>query len=579
VKELRIALRLLFAASGTRVLVWVAMIATLCAALMPTLPPFLMKRTIDDGVMKHDAGALTLFASLYMGAVLVELCFALTSQTSLALLGQRSMHDLRARLFAHLQSLDLGYFEREPRGKVLTRLTNDVEALSEMFTSGAVTMFADFVVALGIIAAMLMLDTKLTAIVFLTVPPLVALSEMFRRKARDAFRDIRARVAKLNGYAAEHLAGAEVIQMFRQNARVTAGFGEINEELQAGNRTAIAVDATLFAVVEAIGSAAVAAMIWFAAGDLISGAVQLGVLVAFIQYVQRFFIPIRDLSAKFAVIQSGFAAAERVDQFLAVQPALLPPAAPEARPSMMPVRFEHVGFTYPGKDSRPVLKDVSLALEPGKKIALVGPTGVGKTTFVKLLLRLVDASEGQVVAGGLPVAAWDLAAMRRRVAVVPQDPIVFAGTVRDNLREFDARVSDERIWAAARAIGTDALVERLSGGLDHMLSERGSNLSSGEAQLIAFTRALIREPELLVLDEATSSIDSKSEAAIGRGLEALLAGRAALVIAHRLATLRMCDEIVVIEAGKIAERGTHEALLARGGLYAALYELQFAKAS
>lgn len=568
-------MRLLFASSKARWLVWVALGATLCTSLMPTMPPFLMQRTIDEGVMKHDEAALMRFALLYLGAVLLELAFSLASQTSLAVLGQRSMHDLRARLFSHLQSLDLGYFEREPRGKVLTRLTNDVEALSEMFTSGAVTMFADFVVALGIIAAMLVLNVKLTAIVFLTVPPLVALSEVFRRKARDAFRAIRAQVAKVNAYAAEHLAGAEVIQSFRQNDRASAGFQAINEELNAGYRQAIFVDATLFAVVEAIGAAAVAAMIWFAAGDLISGAVQLGVLVAFIQYTQRFFIPIRDLSAKFAIIQSGFAAAERVDQFLTVRPALPAPAAPATRESIMPVRFEHVGFTYPS-DKRPVLSDISLEIAAGKKLALVGPTGAGKTTFVKLLLRLVDPSSGRVTAGGVAVSEWDLAAMRKRVAIVPQEPIVFAGTLRENLRDFDATVSDARILDAAKAIGTDALIDRLDGGLDHVLKERGSNLSSGEAQLIAFTRALIREPEILVLDEATSSIDARSEAAITRGLSVLLERRAALVIAHRLATLRMCDEIAVIDKGMIAERGTHDELVRKGGLYAALYELQFA---
>ncbi|MCC6807340.1 MAG: ABC transporter ATP-binding protein [Deltaproteobacteria bacterium] len=576
-KELKIALRLLFGTKGTRALVWIALFATLCTALMPTLPPFLMKRTIDDGVLKNDPDTLLFFAGLFVAAVIVELIFSLASQTSLALLGQKAMHDLRGRLFAHLQSLDLGYFEREPRGRVLTRLTSDVEALSEMFTSGAVTMFADFVVALGIVFAMLLLDAKLTAIVFLTVPPLIVLSEIFRRKARDAFRDIRARVARLNGFAAEHLAGAEVIQAFRQHASAEKRFDAINEELQVSQRSAISVDATLFAVVEAIGSTAVAAMIWFAARDLISGALQLGVLVAFIQYVQRFFIPIRDLSAKFAIIQSGFAAAERVDQFLAVKPALSVPAAPRTQAKMLPVRFERVGFAYSG--GKPVLNDVSLTIEPGKKIALVGATGAGKTTFVKLLLRLVDASDGRIVANDLPIGEWDLAAMRRRVAIVPQDPVIFAGTVRDNLREFDPAISDDAIWAAARAIGTDKLILRLPLGLDHPLKERGTNLSSGEAQLIAFTRALIREPELLVLDEATSSIDATNEAAITRGLSVLLENRAALVIAHRLATLRMCDEIIVIEHGKIAERGTHDGLVERGGLYAALYELQFQKSA
>lgn len=572
--EFKTALALLLGDKRLHRLAAFALGATLIGSLLPSLPPYLMKQVIDNAVIPRDGAALLQHIGLYLGALVLEVGFVLASQTALATLGQRSMHALRTRMFGHLQSLDLAYFEREPRGRVLTRLTSDVEALSEMFTSGAVTMVSDMVAAVALFATMLWLDWKLTLIAFLTVPPLVVMAEVFRRKARDAFRAVRAHTAKLNGFTAESLAGATVIAAFDHASASSDEFRKLNAALNLSNRQAIAVDATLFAVVEAIGSIAVAAMLYFAAPELLAGTLGIGVLVAFIQYVQRFFIPIRDLSAKFTIIQSGFAAAERVTEFLALEPTLRDgPTAELPGRSMLPVTLDGVSFSYP--NGAAVLREVTLSIAAGKKIALIGPTGAGKTTIVKLLLRLVDPTAGQLTLAGVDARELTLAALRRNIAIVPQEPIIFAATARENLRAFDARITDAAIMEAAASVGAHHVLARLPEGLDTPLSERGSNLSSGEAQLIAFTRALLAEPELLILDEATSSIDAASERLVTDGLAVLLERRAALVIAHRLATLRMCDEIIVLKDGRIAERGSHAELLARQGVYAALYELQF----
>ncbi len=551
-----------------------ALLATTVASIVPALPPLFMKRAIDGGVVAHDVAVLTQAVLFYLGAVVLETSFQLASQFSLATLGQRSVQTLRARLFAHLQSLDLGYFEREPRGKILTRVTSDVEALSELFTSGAVTMFADVLLALVIFGTMLAINVRLTLVAFVVVPPMLLIAELFRKRARDAFRAIRTQTARLNAFLSEHLAGAPVILAFAREKEANTSFAEVSGELQRSNKAAIAVDAQLFAVVEAIGTFSVAGMIWFGARGLLNGSLEVGLLVAFIQYVQRFFIPIRDLSSKFTIIQSGLAAAERVEQFLDDRPRLVLPEHPERPALATPITFTAATFSY--RPDVPVIQSLDFSLPAGKKFAVVGPTGGGKTTLMKLILRLIDLDSGTVTAGGVPVKLWDSTLLRKKIALVPQEPILFEGSVRDNLTLFDPLIGDDRLWKAARSLGTDALITRLPGGLDASIRERGANLSSGEAQLLAFTRAIVHDPEVLVLDEATSSIDAETEAVVQRGLERLLEGRTALIIAHRLATIRMADEVLVLHRGRLVERGPHEALMQQRGIYYALYELQFA---
>lgn len=549
------------------------------AALVPAIPPLLMKRAIDEGILQKDPGKLFELVVVYLLVVTGEALLALTAQLLVARFGQRAIAAIRRRAFMHLNTLDLMFFEQEPRGKTVTRVTNDVESLAELFTSGAFTIFADILLASVIVLSMLRLNVTLTLAAFVTLPPMLFVAEYFRRQARDAFRHIRSAVSALNAFVSEHLFGHSVVVAFGQQARVQHRFVAVSTAVQNANKRAIWVDSSLFAVVEALSSMSIAALIGFGAASMSEGAVELGVLVAFVQYSQRFFIPVRDLSSKFAIVQSGLTAVERLMDLFALRPSLQPPAQPQALHSVTPIRFASVSFSYGGSDgsARRVLNNVSFGIETGEKIAIVGATGSGKTTLVKLALRLVDVTEGAVVVGQgqTDIKQVDLVSLRRRIALVPQDPVLFEGSLRENLSGFNQAVSDQELLRVCDLLGLGALVSRL-GGLDGAIAERGGNLSSGEAQLIAFARAVTSSPDLLILDEATSAIDPANEALVQQGLLSVLTGRAALVIAHRLSTLRMCDRIVFIEGGQIKESGTHDELMRRGGAYAALYELQFA---
>lgn len=587
--QARSAWRVLIGHGRYRWLLIAAVLATLLVALLPALPPYIIKRVIDEGVLARDIPRLTWLCGLYVIAVLSEFALSVLSQTLLTLYGQRTVAHLRDRLFAHMQRLPLAYFEREPKGKILTRLTSDVEALSEMFTSGAVTMLSDCLVAATIIVAMLSLSPKLTLISLLCAPPLVGLTEYFRRKARDAFRSIRARTAELNAFLSEHLPGLRTVLAFSYEARANQKLRQQNTALQESNKQAIWVDASLYAIIEAISSIAIAAMIWFCAQDTLRGALQIGVVVAFMQYLHRLFTPIRDLSSKLAMVQSGLTAAERTCDFLALPAyAAADPLTPLSEPAhadsaILPIVFDAVHFTYAqsAPQSAPPLslvRGISFRVEPGQKIAIIGATGAGKTTLMKLLLHLIEPTSGAIYFGNNhTLSAATAPQLKRQIAMVPQDPVIFAATLRDNLTLFNHAISDAEIMQVLHALQIEFLLTRSEQGLDTLLDQRSAQLSAGEAQLIAFARALLKRPQLLILDEATSNIDALQEALVQKGLQTLLEGRAALIIAHRLKTLRRADEIWVLNQGLLQERGTHEALLAQEGLYRTLYNLQFSQ--
>ena len=547
------------------------------SALAIILPPYLVQQILDVAIPNADMDLLYVLSGGYLLALVVDYVSGLSSQFAMSVLGQRSMRSLRNDLFSHMQKLPQSYFDVNPIGRTLTRLTNDVESLAEIFATGAVTIISDLITITAIICAMLYLDPGMTLYAFVVVPPLILVTVVVQRFAREAFRAVRKHLSRINTFLSEHLPGMTVVQAFAQEARTISAFDELNIAYRNANHKAIRLDASLFSIVEAMGTAAVAVLVWNGAEDLASGTVQAGVLVAFIQYIRRFFIPIRDLSAKYTILQSAFAGAERVFKLLD-EPITLntKDGAQGVQPMKDGIEFSAVDFAYKDGEDGPdwVLKDIDLKIKPGEKVALVGPTGSGKTTILKLLNRLYDVQKGSITYDGVDLKDLDLAELRRRFAVVLQDVYLFSGTIRDNLR-LAADVSEEKIQEAARIVQAADFIAKLPDGYDTEIKELGANFSAGERQLLAFARALVLDPDILVLDEATSNVDSETEARLQHALDVLLEGRTALIVAHRLSTIRKVDRIVVLQHGEIVQEGSHDELIRVEGLYQQLAELQF----
>ena len=544
------------------------------SAASVVIPPWLVAQMLDVAVPNRDLDLLGTLAWVYLVALGVDYVSGFFSQYLMTVLGQRSMKSLRSDCFAKVQRLGASYFDRNPTGRILTRLTNDVEALAEFFSSGAVTMLSDLITVAAIVGMMVWIDVRMTLFAFVVVPPLILITWGFQRLARRAFRAVRRHLSRINGFLAEHLAGMNVVQVFGQEQRTAEEFYELNDAYRNANRSAIVFDASLYAVVEAIATAAVAVMIWNGAVDMSTGAVGAGTLVAFIQYIRRFFIPVRDLALKYTLLQSAFAAAERIFQLID-EPVLIQsePDAPKPRRLQEGIELRDVWFSYRTPEDW-VLQGLNLKVRPGEHVALVGPTGSGKTTILKLLNRLYDVQRGQVLLDGQDVKSLDLTSMRRLFAVVLQDVHLFTGTVMENL-SLHGSVSPERVKEAAKVVQAHDFIERLPKGYATSVQEYGSNFSAGERQLLAFARALAIDPEVLVLDEATSNVDLQTEARLQRGLRELMKDRTALIVAHRLSTVREVDRIVVLQHGHWVEEGNHATLMRKGGLYAKLASLQF----
>lgn len=541
------------------------------------LQPYLVKVAIDRHLVPKDLSGFGWVLVGLVGVIVLEL-LARFAQTMLTqILGQRVTRDLRVELFRRLQAADLSYIEKNPVGRLMTRVTNDVESLSEAFSSGAVSLVGDLVTLFGIVVMMLALDWRLTLYAFLVLPFLLAMTLLMRKYVRETFRQVRLELSRMNGFLNEAISGMSLIQAFRQEAGMRQEFDEVNVRYRDANFGSIRYDAITYAVVEGMGTAAVAVLLLLGLGLFEAGAVQLGTFVAFIDYLRRFFAPITELSTKYTVLQSAMASAERCVDLLDQHPTVLEPTHPvHPGPLKDAIRFESVGFAY-GPGAPPVLRSLNLTLKKGERVAVVGPTGAGKSTLVKLLCRFYDPTSGRLTLDGVDFRELPLADLRRRMAVVLQDSYLFSGTIEDNVA-LGAHADDkQRLLAAAERTHALEVIRRQGKGWETVVGERGANLSAGERQLIAFARALAVDPEFLLLDEATSSIDPETEALLQKGLDALLEGRTALIIAHRLSTIRKVDRIVVVAGGEIVEEGTHEALLAKGGLYRKLYELQFEK--
>jgi ATP-binding cassette, subfamily B, multidrug efflux pump len=561
-----------------RLAVGASLLLLFAGAALELAGPYLTKVALDRAIPEGDVGLL----GRLMAAYVVALVFAFLCEYAHTLLttwlGQRVMFDLRSEVFSHLQGLSLRYFDRNPVGRLMTRVTNDVEQLNEAFSSGLVTVFGDVFTLVFILGMMLQLNWRLALVTF-TVLPLVAVATfLFRGLIRQAYGDIRVRLARINAFTQEHVSGIRVVQLFGREARTFARFQKVNADHLEANLRSITYYALFFPVIEVLTAVALALILWYGGGETIQGTMTVGVVAAFLQYTRRFFRPIQDLSEKYNILQGAMAASERIFQLLDTEPEVKD--APEPRHLPVPgrgeIEFRDVWFRY-GEDDDWVLRGVTFTARPGERVAIVGATGAGKSTIISLLMRFYDASRGEILFDGVPIRAVPLAELRGRISLVLQDVFLFSEDVASNIRLGNEEIADERVREAARRVGADRFVARLPGGYGQPLGERGTSLSVGERQLVSFARALAFDPLVLVLDEATSSVDSELEAQIEEALGELMRGRTSLVIAHRLSTVQGADQILVLHHGEIRERGTHAELLRRGGLYARLHELQFVR--
>jgi ATP-binding cassette, subfamily B, multidrug efflux pump len=525
----------------------------------------------------HQHGLL-LATILFLLALVAGFAIRYGQEVLLNYLGQRVMYDLRMQIFTTLQRLPLAFFDRNPVGRLMTRLTNDVDALNEMLTDGAVAIFGDIFTLLGIVGVLLWLNWRLALVTFIILPVLAVFMSFFRRAMRDSYRQVRTRLARLNAYIAENISGTQIVQLMGREARNFAAFDALNLDYLGANLRSLFYFALFYPTVSVLSSIAIALIVWYGGGNVLAHVLTLGALVAFLSYADRFFVPIRDLSEKYNILQGAMAASERIFGLLDEPESIVDPPEPvplgEVRGE---VEFRNVWFSY--NPDEWVLKDVSFTLAAGESVAIVGATGAGKTSLIALLSRFYDVQRGAILVDGHDVREVAQAELRRHIGVVLQDPFIFSGTIAGNIRLHEDSISDERVRAAARFVNADRFISELPQGYDTPVRERGAGLSVGQKQLLAFARAIAFNPEiLLVLDEATSSVDTETEALIQDALARLMRGRTSIIIAHRLSTIRNVDRIIVLHKGRVVEQGTHEELLARAGVYRNLYELQYQSA-
>jgi ATP-binding cassette subfamily B protein len=560
----------------------VAAVFVLLESVVQLAGPYLTKEAIDNGIRHRDLAHLHFVAILYLAMLAVGLGVGYLNNQIIQRVGQHVMLDLRMALFRQLQRLPVSFYDRTPVGRLMTRVTNDVDALNELATAGIMAIFGDLFTVVGIVFAMWRLNAELLLVTFSVLPLIVLVSLTFRLRVRRSFRDIRTRLARMNAFLNENLTGMGTVQLLNREQRNFEEFRRVNAGHRDSNLEAVYYHAVFFPVLELVGALAVSLIVWYGGRQVMWTGITLGTLVAFIQYTQRFFRPISDLSEKYNVLQQAMASSERIFDLLDTPGEVDVPPVPAAgvvrgRPSPDGgadgrIEFENVWFAYQGDDW--VLKDVSFEIAPGERLALVGATGSGKTTLTSLLLRFYDVGRGQIRVDGRPIETWSRGALRRRIGVVLQDSFLFSGTIESNLSLGDAGMPRAVLERAAREVGAHEFIERLPGGYAADVRERGATLSAGQRQLLAFARTLAREPRVLVLDEATSSVDTGTEILIQAALRRLMEGRTSLVIAHRLSTIQDVDRIVVLHHGRVREVGTHAELLALEGIYSRLYQLQ-----
>jgi ATP-binding cassette, subfamily B, multidrug efflux pump len=585
----RLMRRLLGYMRPYRKLIWLSLLFLLAQSVLQVLGPLLTKIAVDKYLAPSPARVPTFLdpllpaspypglakvGLLYIGVLLGTMVTEFAQTYWMQYTGQLAMFDLRKQLMEHLQRLDLAFYDRNPVGRLVTRVTTDVDVLNDLFSSGLVTILGDVLVLSFIVAIMFRLSPLLTGIMLGGMPLVILATAVFRRSVGQAYRRIRVAIAKINAYLQEHVTGIVVLQLFNREQRSREEFAVVNREHNAAYKNAILAYGWFYPVVEFISMLTLAGILTYGGLRIRSGQLTLGVVAAFLQYGLRFFRPIQDLSEKYNILQSAMASSERIFKLLDTPVTILPPAAPRPAPrANSRIEFDRVWFAYKGEDW--VLEDVSFAVEPGETIAVVGHTGAGKTTLVSLLLRFYDVRRGAIRIGGADVRDLDPLDLRRQFGVVLQDPYLFTGTLEDNIRLGTDAIRREEVEAAADQVNLLDFIRGLPDGFEHPIRERGVGLSTGQKQLISFARALAHNPRFLILDEATSSVDTETEIRVREALGRMVEGRTSIIIAHRLSTIQRADRILVMHKGKLRESGTHQQLLAQRGIYWKLYQLQY----
>ncbi len=551
-----------------------AFVLILFDSALEALFPLLTKVAIDNNIRQADVRGLTMVALGYLAFLAVKFLSESLQTYTLSNTGQKIMYDMRMEVFRHLHTLPPSFYDKNPVGRLITRVITDVDVLNELFSAGIVSIFGDIFTLLGILIAMMLLNWKL-GLVTLAVLPLIGLATaVFRSKARDSYRRVRIAIAKINAHLQEHLTGMSVVQLYNREEKSLLKFDSINREHLDANKDSIMAYSWFYPVVEILSSVAIALIIWYGGGEVIQGSATLGALVAFIQYSQRFFRPIADMSEKYNILQSAMASSERLFRLLDTKPALENPRHPIRVQGRVRggIEFRNVWFAYNDEDW--VLRDVSFQVKPGESVAIVGHTGAGKTTTTSLLTRFYDIQKGTILLDGVDISKMDLAELRSAFAVVLQDVFLFSGTIESNIK-LGSPITRDRVRTASEDVNLASFLRTLPLGLDHPVNERGTTLSVGQRQLLAFARALAHDPQILILDEATSSVDTETERQIRQAIDRLMEGRTSIVIAHRLSTIQKCDKIIVMHKGRVRESGTHQELLAKHALYYKLYQLQY----
>ncbi|MDP7690651.1 MAG: ABC transporter ATP-binding protein, partial [Vicinamibacterales bacterium] len=572
--DARLMRRLLGFMRPHRLAIGWALVAIIGLSALQLAPPYLTKLAIDAHIATGELEGLDTLALLFLGVLVLSYLFEYAQTYALQMTGQRIIFDLRMRIQEHLQRLDVAFYDRNPVGRLMTRVTTDVDALNDLFASGVVSVFRDIFMLGGIAIVLFVMDWRL-AIVALSVLPLIALmTQWFRRNARHSYRQVRGWIARINVFLQENITGMATVQLFSREARHFERFDTINQGHRDANVASIFYYAVFYPAVEVLGALAIAAIIWFGGAWTLQGSLELGSLVAFVLYSQRFFRPISDLSEKFNVLQAAMASSERIFGLLDTPVAIGNPVTPAVVPTGPGhIRFEHVWFAY--RDEEYVLEDVTFDVAPGQRVGVVGATGAGKTTLINLLMRFYDVSRGRITIDGVDIRDVPLGTLRSRFGLVLQDVYLFSGTVADNIRLGNDAIADADLRAAASAVHADRFIASLPGGFDGAVAERGATFSVGQRQLLSFARALAHRPSALVLDEATSSIDTDTEQLIQDALHVLMSGRTTIAIAHRLSTVQDMDAILVFHKGRLREQGSHQELLSQRGLYHTLYQLQY----